>query len=114
MFDGEHEIALHAMQWNRASSSGEEEVSLFLSHCDGNMGCILELLRGRSFQARVFSATSGLLFSYDGHLRKLLEAWQGNTDASRIETGDPGSLSFCHSDIGIPTNFQQESGIVTF
>ena len=26
---------------------------------------------------------SGLLSSYEGHLRNLLEAWQGNTDASR-------------------------------
>ena len=57
---------------------------------------------------------SGLLSSYEGHLRNLLEAWQGNTDASRGETGDPGSLSSCHSDIGIPINFQEEPGIVTF
>ena len=27
--------------------------------------------------------------------------------------GDPGSLSICHSDIGIPINFQEESGIVS-
>ena len=44
----------------------------------------------------------------------LLEAWQGNTDASRGEAGDPGSVSSCHSDIGIPINFQEDSGIVTF
>ena len=32
MFDGEHGIALHAMQWNQALSGGEGEVSwLFLS-----------------------------------------------------------------------------------
>ena len=31
---------------------------------------------------------------------------QGNTDASRGEAGDPGSLSSCHRDIGIPINFQ--------
>ena len=35
-------------------------------------------------------------------------------DASRGEAGDPASLSSCHSDIGIPINFQEESGIVTF
>ena len=33
---------------------------------------------------------SGLLSSYEGHLRNLLEAWQGNTDTSRGEAGDPG------------------------
>ena len=44
----------------------------------------------------------------------LLEAWHGNMDTSRGESGDPGSFSNCHSDIGIPTSFQQESGIVIF
>ena len=52
--------------------------------------------------------------SYEAHIRNLLEAWQGNTDASRDEAGDGGSLSSCHSDIGLPINFQRESGIVTF
>ena len=27
VFDGEHRIAVHAMQWNQASSDGEGEVS---------------------------------------------------------------------------------------
>ena len=35
-------------------------------------------------------------------------------DTSLGEAGDPESLFCCHSDIGIPINFQQESGIVTF
>ena len=58
--------------------------------------------------------TLGLLSSYDKNLRNLLETWQGNTDASRGEAGDRVSLSSCHSDIGIPINFQEESGTVTF
>ena len=57
---------------------------------------------------------SGLLSSYYGHLRNLHEPWQENTDASRGEVGDRGTHSSCHSDIGIPINFQQESGNVTF
>ena len=57
---------------------------------------------------------SGLLSTYEGHLRNLHEAWQGNTDASRGEAGDRGSLSSCQSDIGIPINFQEESDIGTF
>ena len=32
---------------------------------------------------------------------------------SGVETGDRGSLSSWHSDIGTPTHFQEESGIVT-
>ena len=58
--------------------------------------------------------TSGLLSSYEGHLRNLLEARQANTDASRGEVGDPGSVSSCHNVIGIPINFPQKSAIVTF
>ena len=61
----------------------------------------------------VCSATSGLLSSYDGHLRNLNYTWQGNTEASGGEAGDRGSLSSCKSDIGIQIHFQKESGIVT-
>ena len=57
---------------------------------------------------------SGLLSSCEGHLEFLLEAWQGNSNASQGEAGDPGSLSSCHRDIGIPINFQDESDIVSF
>ena len=69
---------------------------------------------GRAIQNSSFSVTSGLLPSYKGHLRNLQDTWQGNTGASRVEAGNPGSLSSINSDIGIPTNFQEESGIVTF
>ena len=55
-----------------------------------------------------------LLSSYEGHQRNLLEAGQGNTDASRSEAGDQGSLSTCHSDIGIPINFQKSQGSSPF
>ena len=113
-FDGEQGIALHAMQRNRALSCGKGEVSWFISSCGRNLGYILELRRGWPFKTRVCSVTSGLLSSYEGHLRNLFEARQGNRDASRGEAGDPGSLSSCQRDIGIPMNFQEESGIVTF
>ena len=80
----------------------------------GTLAYIPELRRGYTFNARVCSATSGLLSSYKRHLRNLLEPFQGNTDASQCEAGDQVSLSSCHRDIGIPINFQEESGIVTF
>ena len=76
-------------------------------------GYTLELQRGWSFETPLCSAKSGLLSSYDGHLRTLNSAWQDNSDASRGEAGDQASLSSCHSDIGIPIHFQQESGIIT-
>ena len=102
------------MQWNRASSHGEGEVSWFSSSCGGNLGYILELQRGRPFKTRVCSATLGLLSSYEAHLRNLFETWQGYTDAFRGEAGDPGPLCISHNDIGIPIRYQEESGIITF
>ena len=114
MCDGEHGIALHAMQGNRASSRGEGEVSWFFSSCSGNLQYVLELWRGWLFKTHVCSGTSKLLSSYEGHLSNLLENWLGNLGVFRGEAGDPWSLSICHRDIGIPINFQEESGIVTF
>ena len=46
MFDGEQGIILHSMQGEKASSCGEEEVSLFFLSCGGDLGYILELRWG--------------------------------------------------------------------
>ena len=75
---------------------------------------ILELRRGWPFETRVCSAKSGLLSSYDGQLGNLNDAWQENTDASGGELGGQASLISGHRYIGIPINFHEESGIVTF
>ena len=75
---------------------------------------ILELRLGWPFETRVCSEKSGLLSSYDGHLGKLNYAWQENTDASGGEPGGQASLIIRHSYIGIPINFHEASGIVTF
>ena len=75
---------------------------------------IFELRLGWPFETRVCSAKSGLLSSYDRHLGKLNYAWQENTDASGGEPGDQASLISWHNYIGIPINFHEESGIVTF
>ena len=57
--------------------------------------------------------TSGLLSSFQGQFRFLLESWQGSRDTSQVEERDPESLSSCHWNIGIPTHFQEESGKVS-
>ena len=88
MFDWEHGIALGAMQWNRASSLGEGEVSWFISNCGWNPGYILELRRGWNFKIPVCSVTSGILSRYDGHFRNLNKAWHDITDAYGFEAGD--------------------------
>ena len=114
LFDMDHGIPLHAMQWNWASSGGEGEVSLFFSNCGRNLGYILELQWGWTFKTHVFSSKSGLLSSCEGHFSIFLKAWHGKRDVSGGEGGDPGSHSSCHRDIGIPMNFQVDSGILSF
>ena len=114
IFDWEHRTPQHERQGNRGSSCGEREVSWVFSNCRRQLVYILELRRGWPFETRICSAKSGLLSSYDGHLRNLNYAWQENTDASGCEPGGKASLISLHSYICIPINFQEESGIVTF
>ena len=71
VFDWENWIALHAMQWNRASFPSEGYVSYDFPSCGRNMGYIPELQRGWPFETPLCSAKSGLLCSYEGHLRNL-------------------------------------------
>ena len=71
MFDWEQGIALHTMQGIRASSPAERDFSCDFSSCGRNLGYILKLQQGRPFETPLCSAKSGLLSSYDGHLRNL-------------------------------------------
>ena len=77
-------------------------------------GVCSRVMAGVAIKNFVCSLTSGLLSSYDVHLRDLNYAYQDNTDASGGEAGDQGSLSSWNSDIGIPIRFQEEQGIITF
>ena len=77
-------------------------------------GVYSRVTAGMAFETRVCSPTSGVLSSYDGHLGKLNYAWQENTDASGGELGGQASLISWHIYIGIPINFHEVSGIVTF
>ena len=114
MFDWEKAIALDTVQGNRASSRSVGKVSWVVSSCGRNLGYILEVRRGWPFETRVFSAKSGLLSSYDGHHGKFKYAWQENRDASGGEPEAQASLISWHSYIGIPINFHEESGIISF
>ena len=71
VFDWEYGIALHAMRGNRASFPREGYVSYDFSSCGRNLGYIRELQRGWPFETLLCSAKSGLLRSYEGHLRNL-------------------------------------------
>ena len=114
MFDCEHEIALHTVQGIRASSPAEGDVSWDFSSCGRNLWYILELPREWTFETPLCSGKSGLLSSYDGHLRNIYYFWQDNTAASGGEVGDQASLSSFHRDIGIPINFQEMSDLGNF
>ena len=102
------------MQGNHGSFSGEGDVSWDFSSHGRNLRYILELERGWPFEIPLCSAKSGLLSSYDAHFRNLNYTWQNNTDTSGGEVGDKESHSSFHKVIGIPINFQEESGLVTF
>ena len=71
VFDWEYGMALHAMQENRDSFPSEGDVSYDFSSCSKNLGYIHELQRGWPFETPLCSAKSGLLSSYEGHLRNL-------------------------------------------
>ena len=71
VFDWEYGIALHAMHGNRASFPSEGDVSYDFSSCGRNLVYIRELQRGWPFETPLCSAKSGLLCSYEGHLRNL-------------------------------------------
>ena len=71
VFNWEYDIALQEMQGNQASSPSEGYVSWDFSSSGRNVGYILELQRGWPLETPLCSAKSGLLSSYDGHLRNL-------------------------------------------
>ena len=71
VFDWEYGIALHAMQWNRASFPSEGYVSYDFPNCGRNLGYSRDLERGWPFGTPLCSVKSGLLCSYQGHLRNL-------------------------------------------
>ena len=71
VFDWENAIAVDSMQGNRASSRGEGKVSWVFSSCGRNMGYILDLRRGCSFETADCLVKSGHLSRYEGHLRNV-------------------------------------------
>ena len=76
-------------------------------------GVYSRVTAGLAIKNFVYSATSGLNSSYNGHLRYLNKASQDSTDTSGGEAGDRCSLSGWHNDVGIHIHFQEDSGIVT-
>ena len=63
MFDWDHGIALHPMHGIRDSSPAEGDVSWDFSSCGRNLGYILELEWGWTFETPLGSAKSGFLSS---------------------------------------------------
>ena len=57
---------------------------------------------------------AGLLSTYEGNLRNLHEAWQGNTDTSRGKVGDRVSLSSCTVIFGFLSIFKKSQASSPF
>ena len=92
LFDWEQGIALQAVQGNQASSFSEREIRWFFLTWSGKLGYVLKLRWGKSFKTFVYSATSGLLSSYDGHLRNL--NWLGRTIWTLMEVREKTKAHF--------------------
>ena len=107
MFDWDYGIALPAMQMNRASFSSEGDVSYDFSSWGKHLGSIRELQREWPFETPLSSAKSGILCSYQGHLRNQNLAWQDNTDTSGGEVGDQVSLSSFPEILGFLSIFKK-------
>ena len=71
MFDWEYGILLHALQGNRASFPSAWDVSYDFSSFGRKLGYTSELQRGWPLDTPLCSAKSGILWSYEGHLRNL-------------------------------------------
>ena len=71
VFDLEYVISVHAMHGKLASFPSEGYVSYDFSSCGRNLGYIRELQRGWPFETPLCSGKSGILCSYEGHLRNL-------------------------------------------
>ena len=63
VFDSEHGIALHTVQGIRALTPAEGDDSWDFSSCSRNLGYILELQWGLTFETSLGSAKSGFLSS---------------------------------------------------
>ena len=103
VFDGEHGIALHVIQGNRASSPSKGEVSEFFSSCGGILAYILELRRYRysklMFVQRcqgsclVMRDTLGISLRLDRAIRTLLDVRQETQSHFLLATVILGYLS---------------------
>ena len=97
----------------QGSCPGEGEVSWFFSSCGRKLVFYSQVPMVRAVSLSWFDRTLGLLSSCQGLFGVLLELWQGNQDASRVEAGNPESGSCCHRDLGLHIDFQGESIIVS-
>ena len=103
MFDGEHVIALHAMQGNWASSGGEGEVSWFFSSCGRNLGIFSSYGRAghskfmfgqrRQDTCLVMRDTSGIYSRFGSAIRNLHKVRQETHVPFPVATVKLGFLS---------------------
>ena len=89
-------------------------MSQFFSSCGGNLEFNLELYQRWPFKTRDCSVISGLLSSCKGHLGILLEAWQGNREASQCEPVDQGPFPIATGILGFLSIFTRSQASAPF
>ena len=70
-------------------------------------GVYSRLTAGWPLETLLCSAKSGLLCSYEGHLRNLNKAWQDNKDASGGEVGTKGPFLVSKKILGFLSIFKK-------
>ena len=112
VFAWEHTIALQATQGNRVISRRGRSLMVFLD-LRQTSAVYSRVTAGMILQSSCLFNDVRTPVSLRGSPHESPRGLAGQYGRFSGEAGDPGSLSSCHSDIGIPINFQQESVIVT-
>ena len=112
VFALEHAIALQATQGNRIISQRGRSFMVFL-HLRRISELYSRVMAGMILQTSCLFRDIRTPVSLRGSPHESPRRLAGQYGPFSGEAVDPGSLSSCDSDIGIPINFQQESGIVS-
>ena len=113
VFDWEHGTPQHEMQGNRASSCGEGEVSWVFSSCGRHLVYILELRRNGHLKLGFVQRSRGSCLVMTD-ISEVILCLAGKYRRFWRWAGWPRVIISWRSYLGIPINFHEESGIVTF
>ena len=118
-FKREYLISLQMLQWERALSRNDREIScffcfffffFFFTNCSPNCGVSLELQRGTQGASSVAPGKSSLHLSCKGERGIALESWQVNWASRRFEGGISRSFLSCGRKPWVPLTCDGDLG----